>query len=243
MSDMHTFTNETPPLDPRITSILRYWDELRGKRTAPGRVEIRPSAITRHLSRICILERPRAGTVRMRLAGATMSSRMGMELRGMPFRALFDIDHREQAMDAAETAMTTPAVSILSLGRAERTGIVAEATLAILPLTDTRGALTRAMAIYSERPSVTPFVGDIRGRFTVQEAWTLDIPEQGPIIGSMGEGAVSRPVGRPTTTRVFRPHLAAQTAAPMVQMFEDAPETVLAEVHRPAFQVIDGGLS
>lgn len=238
MSDMQTLSPELPQLDPRITAVLRYWDELRGNRTAPGRVEIRPSAITRHLSRICILERPRAGTLRMRLTGATVSSRMGMELRGMPFRALFDLDHRAQAMDAAETAMTTPAVSILSLGRVERTGIVAEATLAILPLTDTRGGLTRAMAIYSERPSVTPFVGDLRGRFTVQEAWTLDIPEHGPIIGSMGEGAASRPMDRPLSTKVFRPRLAAQTAAQLV--VEDVP---MATQITLTFQVIDGGLA
>ena len=104
-----------PELDARLSNVLSYWDTLRGDRVAPGRVEIRPSEITRHLSRICILERPRAGTVRMRLAGATLSARMGMELRGMPLRALFDLDHRNIAMDAAETAMTTPAVSILAL--------------------------------------------------------------------------------------------------------------------------------
>lgn len=238
MSDMPTVDNDMPPLDPRITAVLRYWDELRGDRAVPGRVEIRPSAITRHLSRICILERPRAGTLRMRLTGATVASRMGMELRGMPFRALFDLDHRARAMDAAETAMTTPAVSILSLGRAERTGIVSEATLAILPLTDTRGGLTRAMALYSERASVTPFVGDIRGRFTVQDAWTLDIPEHGPIIGSMGEGASSRPSERPLTTKVFRPQLATQTAAQLVPDHAPAGTQIT-----PAFQVIDGGLA
>lgn len=234
MSDTQSLNGNRAPFDPRITNILRYWDELRGDRPVPGRVEIRPSSISQHLSRICILERPRAGTLRMRLTGATVSSRMGMELRGMPFRALFDLDHRAQAMDAAETAMTTPAVSILSLGRAERTGIVAEATLAILPLTDTRGALTRAMAIYSERPSVSPFVTDIRGRFTVENAWTLDIPEHGPIIGAMGEGADMRPMGpRPVRTAVMRPHLAAQTAPRLIA------EAVIQD--RPTFQVIEGG--
>ncbi len=241
MSDQHEQSNTLPPLDPRITSVMRYWNELRGSRVAPSRVEIRPSAISRHLSRICILERPRAGTLRMRLTGATITSRMGMELRGMPFRALFDLDYRAQAMDAAETAMTTPVVSILSLGRVERTGIVAEATLAILPLTDTRGALTRAIALYSERPSMTQFVSDIRGRFTVQGAWTLDIPEHGPVIGAMGEGASShvldRPQDRLTATKVFRPQLASQTVRKLV-----LDEAVQAQ-SKPVFQVIDGGLA
>ncbi|GAB5445917.1 PAS domain-containing protein [Gymnodinialimonas sp.] len=232
MSTTNDTTQALPALDGRITSIVRYWDGLRGDRVAPGRVEISPSAITRHLSRISILERPRAGTVRMRLAGATMSSRAGMELRGMPFRSLFDLDDRNVAMAAAETAITTPAVSILALARPERSGAVPEAMMAILPLTDTRGALTRALAIYSERASVTPFVSDIRGRFHVTDSWTLDIPETGALVGPMGDTASAKPIA----TRIMRPRLATQ-AAPLLQA-QDLPHH-----SRPVFQVIDGGLS
>lgn len=231
MRDTYNKSQTQPDLGGRLTSVLRYWDELRGDRVAPGRTEISPAAITRHLSRICILERPRAGTVRVRLAGATMSTRAGMELRGMPFRALFELDDRNRAMDAAETAITTPAVSILCLARHERSAPVPEAQMAILPLTDTRGALTRALAIYSERAAVTPFVSDIRGRFHVTDSWTLDIPESGPIIGPMGDTAQ----GRLISTCVRRPRLATQTATQAVA--QDTPQ------NRPVFQVITGGLS
>lgn len=233
MTTIDTTTQALPTLDARITSVLRYWDTLRDERVAPGRIEISPSAITRHLSRICILERPRAGTVRMRLAGATVSARAGMELRGMPFRSLFNLDVRNRAMDAAETAITTPAVSILSLGRVERSDVVDEAMMAILPLTDTQGALTRALAIYSERPAATPYVMDLRGRFTITDSWSLDIPETGPIIGPMGTPGQVKPIA----TRVMRPRLAAQTAqaAPVLQA-HDMPHHA-----RPVFQVIDGG--
>lgn len=233
MSDIHNFTPTLPALDSRITSVLRYWDELRGDRVAPGRVEIRPAAITRHLSRICILERPRAGTVRMRLAGATVCGRAGMELRGMPFRALFELDDRNKAMDAAETTITTPAVSFLALARNERAGAVPEAMMALLPLTDTRGGLTRALAIYSERASVTPFVTGIRGRFQVTDSWSLDIPEHGPIVGPMGDMAAQKPI----STRVMRPRLAAAAAMPAPQM------TDLPHHEKPVFQLIDGGLA
>lgn len=232
MSTTQDMNATLPTLDARITSVLRYWDELRGDRVVPGRVEIRPAAITRHLSRICILERPRAGTVRMRLAGATMSGRAGMELRGMPFRSLFEMEDRIKAMDAAEIAMTTPAVSILSLARSERTGPVPEAMMALLPLTDTRGGLTRAMAIYSERASVTPFVTDIRGRFQITDAWTLDIPEVGPVMGPQGDVTARRPIA----TQVMRPRLAAQAAPALHAQDLTPPE-------KPVFQVIDGGLA
>ncbi|ABD55359.1 PAS domain-containing protein [Jannaschia sp. CCS1] len=241
MDTTQDMTRTRASLDGRITSVLRYWDDLRGDRVAPGRIEISPAAISRHLSRICILERPRAGTVRLRLAGATVSSRAGMELRGMPFRSLFALDDRNTAMDAAETAITTPAVTFLSLGRQERTGTMPEATMAILPLTDTRGALTRAMAIYAERASITPFVSDVRGRFVVTDSWSLDIPETGPIVGPMGNvtpgfnGAVAGAPIKPISTRVLRPRLATQTEASVV------PQT-LPHHTRPVFQVIDGGL-
>ncbi|MBY4892292.1 PAS domain-containing protein [Rhodobacteraceae bacterium N5(2021)] len=226
-------TQALPGIDGRITSVLRYWDGLRGDRFAPGRIEISPSAITRHLSRICILERPRAGTVRMRLAGATLSTRAGMELRGMPFRSLFDLDDRHIAMDAAETAITTPAVSLLALASPERSGPVPEAMMAILPLTDTRGALTRALAIYSERASVTPFISDVRGRFHVTDSWSLDIPESGPIVGPMGDATATKLI----STQIMRPRLATQAAAPVLEA-QDLPNNC-----RPVFQVIDGGLA
>lgn len=225
-------TRAMPKLDSRLTSVLRYWDTLRGNRVVPGRIEISPAEITRHLSRICILERPRAGTVRVRLAGGTLSTRAGMELRGMPFRSLFEVDDRCHAMDAVETAMTTPAVSILDLSRSERTGPVPEAMMAILPLSDTRGALTRALLLYSERASVTPFVSDIRGRFHVAGSWSLDIPETGPLMGPSGDFAT----GKPVATRVMRPRLAAQMA-PLAEVETNA----LQPPARPVFQVIDGG--
>lgn len=253
MNDSQIFATQMPDLDTRISSVLRYWDQLRGDRVAPGRVEIRPAAITRHLSRICILERPRAGTVRMRLAGATISARMGMELRGMPFRALFELDDRSQAMDAAETAITTPAVSFLSLARAERTGPADEAMMAILPLSDTRGALTRAIAIYSERAAVTPFISDIRGRFHITDSWSLDIPETGPILGQVGLTGTQKPI----STRVLSPRGSAQYAPQLVASqnlaaqdlpsqglpHEDLAHEDLPHRAKPVFQVIDGGLT
>lgn len=236
MRDFDQKTPTLPPLDGRITAVLRYWDELRGDRVAPGRIEVRPAAITRHLSRITILERPRAGTVRMRLAGATLSGRMGMELRGMPFRALFELDDRMAAMAAAETAIATPNVALLSLARTERDGLRDEATMAILPLTDTRGALTRAMCIYSERPSVTPFGAEQRGRFVITGCHSLDIPENGAIIGATGH----RTGPAPRAQHVLRTRPAAPSAAPALPRLE---AQVSPHHARPVFQVIDGGLA
>lgn len=243
----HDLPSDTglPPLDARLTAVLRYWDDLRGDRPVPGRVELRPTEISRHLSRICILERHRAGTVRIRLAGSLLSTRMGMELRGMPFRALFEMADRTHAMEAAETAIATPAISVLSLSRQERTGPAAEAMMAILPLSDTRGGLTRALAIYSERPAVTPFVSGIRGRFVIGGAWCVDIPETGPVM---------RPrASAPTGVRLVVRGGQARPAADPLEASRDAgperavPCAALPDPHAdpaapwPAFRVIEGG--
>ncbi len=239
MSDMDTSTTRLSHLDDRTLALLKYWDALRGDRVVPGRVEISPPAITGHLSRVCILERPKAGTVRMRLAGATLSGRMGMELRGMPFRALFDLDHRALAMDAAETAIVTPAVSVLTLARAERHGSQHEARMIILPLSDTRGGLTRAIALYSEAPSVTPIASDLRGRFQVTDQWSLEIPETGYLPGlSKAVATVGKTTtAKPKPVRIASRQSRASIAAPRVEAREMPNHT------RPVFQVIDGGLA
>ena len=225
-------------LDARVLSVLRYWDGLRGNRPVPARVEVSPADITGHLSRIVILERPRAETVRIRLAGAALTTRMGMELRGMPFRSIFELDDRAAAMDAAETAMVTPAVSILSLNRSEAHGIEYEGQLAILPLSDTRGGLTRAMAIYSEVASVTPYLAGLRGRFKVGAQTTLEIPESGPLPGL----AAASGTGRITPQNRLRLRRAAQAQkapqpAPTIEARDSTHHA------RPVFQVIDGGLA
>lgn len=234
MTDFVAPTQAFERLDERVISLLRYWDELRAGRPVPGRVEISPTSITRHLSRICIIERPRAGTVRIRLAGATISSRMGMELRGMPFRSLFDLNHRSQAMDAIETAMITPAISVLSLARSGNGGAQYEGQMIILPLSDTRGALTRAVVLYSEAAAATPYVNELRGRFEITEHMMLDIPDGTDLPG------LSTHTARPAPQKPKLAHVASQVRAQI------APRVVASELNnheRPVFQVIDGGLS
>ncbi|MEJ6394653.1 PAS domain-containing protein [Gymnodinialimonas sp. 2305UL16-5] len=219
-------------IDARLTALIRYWDTLRGDRLVPGRLDVQPAEIARHLSRVSILERPRAGTVRMRLSGANLSNRMGHELRGMPFRSLFEANDREHAMIAAETAMATPAITVLALGNAS-TGALLDGHLAILPLLDTRGQLTRAMAVYSERPATAAFPAIASGRFTVLNTWQIDIPEHGPVLTESGQPkAVSRPVLTSGNRQI------AFEAAPLPQA--SLPVAALAE-GRPVFRVIQGG--
>jgi hypothetical protein len=236
MTDTLNGPNPIDHLDERIVSLLRYWDHLRAGRVVPARIEVSPVSISRHLSRVCILERPRAGTVRIRLAGATLSARMGMELRAMPFRSLFDIDHRTHAMDAAETAIVTPAISLLTLARADHAGPQHEAQMAILPLSDTQGGLTRAIALYSETATATPYVHNLRGRFQISDHRVLEIPETGVLPG-LSERAPIHSLPKPK--RSGRPQAVQATAQPAPRV----EARVMNNHARPVFQVIEGGRS
>jgi hypothetical protein len=59
-----------------------YWDNLRGKRPAPERVDIDPAAIRRVLGDTFIIEIDRSRAFPFRLAGTRMCALLGQELRG-----------------------------------------------------------------------------------------------------------------------------------------------------------------
>ena len=242
MSDMAHLDHEMPQLDARMLEIARYWDSLRGDRAVPGRVEIRPTEIARHLSRLAILARPRAGTVRLRLVGAHVMNRIGMELRGMPFRALFDLDDRGTAMAAAEAAISTPAVTVLALSSGEGPHAALEGHMMILPLCDTTGALTRAMALYSEVPNWKAAPYEEPGRLRVTGTWVLDIPEVGPLLPA---GQSDAPNLRRISQRAARD--LAIAVAPDADI--DAPAMPLqapkvgAPTAAPILRLIEGGRS
>ena len=65
--------------------LYRYWDELRGTRAAPERVDIDPGAIRRILGDTFIVEVDDGATYPFRLAGTRLCALMGHELRGASF--------------------------------------------------------------------------------------------------------------------------------------------------------------
>lgn len=65
--------------------LLSYWNNVRGKRTAPKRVEITPSAISHILPVTFILEIKNQDQLHFRLAGSKMCEIFGREFRGINF--------------------------------------------------------------------------------------------------------------------------------------------------------------
>jgi hypothetical protein len=67
------------------TVLYNYWNEVRGARAAPRRLEIEPGRISDVLPECFILERVDAATYRFRLAGTKICEDFGAEFRGQDF--------------------------------------------------------------------------------------------------------------------------------------------------------------
>ncbi|UXS39538.1 PAS domain-containing protein [Agrobacterium tumefaciens] len=69
--------------------IYAYWDELRGKRSAPRREDIDPAKLKHHLGDLFILTDKGENTPFFRLAGTRLCDLFGRELRDRPFSELW----------------------------------------------------------------------------------------------------------------------------------------------------------
>jgi hypothetical protein len=74
--------------------LFGYWTARRGKRPAPERGEIEPSAIRRALGDVFILEFERHQGHPFRLAGTRVCALFGRELKNQPLLGLWDAQSR-----------------------------------------------------------------------------------------------------------------------------------------------------
>ena len=137
--------------------VLHHWLALCGPGPVPARAALDPRAFGPALPHAFLLERTGAGRVRFRLAGQHLSALMGMDVRGMPLRAFFELPDRQRLMQAVTRVFEEPARLRLDLvsdaqGRAVLTG-----QMLVLPLLDRAGAITRALGVLaSEGPIGLP---------------------------------------------------------------------------------------
>jgi len=138
--------------DPGLRAAVAYWDSLRGARALPARMELDPAALRPHLQDAAILELSRPGSLRIRLGGGRINALLGMDVRGLPLRALFDLSERARVSAEVEAAMGAPAALLFDVispasrfGRPEAD--LLRAQVAILPMTDADLAPTRALYV------------------------------------------------------------------------------------------------
>ncbi len=168
--------------------LFGYWTARRGKRPAPERGEIEPSAIRRALGDVFILEFDRRTGHPFRLAGTRVCALFGRELKNEPFLDLWDEETR------------APLAQLLGLVADEATGVVAAAKgttaegwsedleLTLLPLAH-RGN-THARMIGALAPLAVPFwLGASRlGAMTLGSVRHLDPALEAPTAARLVAG-------------------------------------------------------
>ncbi|UWQ16543.1 PAS domain-containing protein [Jannaschia sp. M317] len=130
---------------PLLEEAWRYWSSLRSGRNLPRRDALDPRAMSLTLGHSMILDRVRPGTVRVRLGGRVMNSLMGMEVRGLPVRAFFEVAQRDRAIDLVEQVFEAPATLELDMVSQTDSGLT-HGRMLILPLQDRTGAVTKAIS-------------------------------------------------------------------------------------------------
>ena len=132
---------------PASRELFAYWEERRGKRSAPERADIEPGAIRKVLSDAFILALDGGAGHPFRLAGTRVCALFGRELKGDPFIGLW-------------AGASQPVVSnLLAILNDERVGTIAGVTaqnaegepidleLLLLPLSASRPSLARTIGI------------------------------------------------------------------------------------------------
>lgn len=127
-----------------------HWSALADGRIMPHRNDIDPRALEPILDRCFLLEQFAPGMARFRFAGQNVADLMAMDLRGMPFSALFAADAREAVEDTLTAVFAEPARCELVV-QSQRRGLRGRAAgqILILPLRDNAGEVTRAIGCLS----------------------------------------------------------------------------------------------
>jgi hypothetical protein len=117
-----------------IRELFNYWNERRGRRSAPDRAEIEPGAIRRALADTFILGYdPRAGHP-FRIAGTRVCAAFGRELKGNPFLDLWAKEARTLIRDLL-TVVALESVGIVASAQGESAeGAALQFELLALPL-------------------------------------------------------------------------------------------------------------
>ena len=96
-------------------ALYAYWNEIRGDRVAPRRLEIEPARIGGILHETFVLERPGPHDYRFRLAGTAICEAFGCELRGTSFLDGWDQDDSGEIDRALSQSLRLGAAVLLEL--------------------------------------------------------------------------------------------------------------------------------
>lgn len=167
---------------PATQALYDYWNEIRGDRPAPRRLEIQPARIAETLLDTFILERSDRSAFRFRLAGTRVAARFGLDLKSRDFLSCWG--------PADRSLLENHLSSITDLGRVGLfTGEAADGPqaapyhfeLLILPLVHTGNAIDRLLCLLvpletaDETRKVS--IGNLR-LLAAEEIWPNGVPQE-----------------------------------------------------------------
>lgn len=166
---------------PALGDVRAYWEALRDGRAAPYRSEVDPRGIERSLEHAFVLERIAPRVARFRLAGMHLNDLMGMEVRSMPFSALFTPRAREELGALLDSVFSGPRTAEISLAGETGLGRPAIAgAIVLLPLRSDLGDVSRILGCLVSEGAI----GRAPRRFDIRDARTAPIgvtaPDRGP---------------------------------------------------------------
>jgi len=150
---------------PATQALYAYWNEVRGERPVPRRLEIQPARIAELLLDTFILERTEASTFRFRLAGTRVAALFGLELRSRDFLSCWS--ERDQDMLAhhlgavsefGRVALFTGEADVAAGPVGSLAGSSYTFELLLLPLVHTGHAIDRLLCM------LVPLDGNAGGR-------------------------------------------------------------------------------
>ena len=119
---------------PSNRELYDYWNEQRGRRPAPDRADIEPSAIRRVLADTFILSFDEVGGHPFRIAGTRVCAVFGRELKNERFLNLWSATSRELAQNLVAVVAREAVGTVASASGRTGNGSLHELELLLLPL-------------------------------------------------------------------------------------------------------------
>ena len=134
---------------PTSKMLFRYWNELRGTRSAPTRLDVDPAHFIDILSETFILETGLSGAYTFRLAGTRICEQLGFELRGLDFADLAGPDQAKELEDDMAAISARGQCGVFEIETRAPNGQTVSFEAIVLPLVHTQGAINRYLGAMS----------------------------------------------------------------------------------------------
>lgn len=155
-----------------VAQVTAHWASLKTDDLPPRRSQIDAKLLAHSLPDVFLAEIVSPRVARFRICGQRIEDVLGMDMRGMPVTALFKGAARQDLTEALEQVALGARVTLSLQGETGFGMPEMTATLALLPLTDEAGRITRVMGVLERRGDL----GRSPRRFTLAKHMHHSLP-------------------------------------------------------------------